>query len=62
MRFLRISPMQVVNLEQVTRVEAYEAHDVQYVTIFFTDGNSYRCTEDESSVLLPVIEKLCEKF
>lgn len=62
MRFLRISPMQVVNLEAISRVETYESHDIRYVTIYFVDGHSYRCTEDESTVLLPAMDRVTEKL
>ena len=61
MRYIRISPMQLINMETVTRIETYESHQVFYLTIFFVDGSSYRCTEDETSVLLPIVDKVTEK-
>ena len=61
MQIVRLSQFQFINLEMITRVEVYETDDIQYCTIHFTDGESYRCTEEETAALMPMIEKRTEE-
>ena len=61
MQIVRLSPFQFINLEQITRVEIYQTEETQYCTVHFTDGESYRCTEEETAALLPMIEKRTEE-
>lgn len=56
MNFVKLSETQLVNLDRVTRIEIFESEEVKYTTMHFVDGESYRCTEEESSVLLPHVE------
>lgn len=61
MQIVRLSPTQFINLELITRIEVYETDDIKYSTVHFTDGESYRCTEEETEALLPMIEKRTEE-
>lgn len=61
MHFIRISPTQLVNLEQVARVEINISGEIRYTTLYFLGGNSYRCTEEESEVLLPILKDVIQK-
>lgn len=62
MKFIRISPSEVINLDQVARVETYMTQEIRYITVYFTGGESYRCTEEESEQLMkhlgPLIDGL----
>lgn len=60
MKFIRISPSEVINLEQVARIETYIAQDIRYLTIHFIGGASYRCTEDESEQLMAHVKPMTD--
>jgi len=60
MKFLRLSGAQVVNVENINRFEVYEAQDIRYITIVFTGGESYRCTEEESTAFMRHMSSLVE--
>jgi len=61
MKYVRISQFQYLNLDAITRIEIYKTEDIRYCTVHFVDGEPYRCTEEESSVLLPMIDKRIEE-
>ncbi len=61
MHFVRISPTQLINLELITRIEIQSQGDVRYTTLHFTGEGSYRCTEEESEVLLPLLKEHIKK-
>jgi len=61
MHFVRISPTQMINLDMITRVEINVQGDIRYTTIYFTGEGSYRCTEEESEVVLPILKDQLEK-
>lgn len=61
MRFMRISPSEVVNLEQLTRIETYQTQEVSYLTLHFVGSETYRCTEEESEYLMKRIAPLIEE-
>jgi len=61
MLFVRISPTQLVNLELINRVEIQSQGDIRYTTVHFTGEGSYRCTEEESEVLLPILKEYIKK-
>jgi hypothetical protein len=58
LHFLKISTTQVINLDTISHIEIYETGEACYATLHFTSGQSYRCTEDETEVLVPYIEGL----
>lgn len=58
MKFVRISVSEVINLEAITRIETYRTQQISYITIHFTGGSSYRCTEEESEELLKHVRPL----
>ncbi len=60
MNFVKISDTQIVNLDLVTRVEIYMTQDIRYTTVFFTGGESYRLTEDESELLIRFLKPRLE--
>ncbi len=47
-------------MDEVTRIELYNNDDVTYASMHYTDGEHYRCTEEETAVLLPYLERLVQ--
>lgn len=60
MQIVRISSYQFVNLELITRIEVYETEESRYCTVHFTSGESYRCTEEETEALMPMVGRRLE--
>ena len=61
MQLVRISPTQIVNLDHVTHVEIFLADEAKYVSVHFTNGQSYRCDEEETDALLKAIDQAIGK-
>lgn len=61
MQFVRISPTQILNLDHVTHVEVFQADEVRYMSVHFSNGESYRCDEEETEALMAAVEKLLAK-
>lgn len=61
MHFVRISPTELINLDHVTRAEIFLADEVRYVSVHFSNGESYRCDEEETEALLDALEKVVAK-
>ena len=60
MKFVRLSNSNIVNLESIVRLEIYHTDLVTYATITFMTGESYRCTEEESAILIAEVIKSVE--
>jgi len=61
MQFVRISPTQILNLDHVTHVEIFLADEVRYMSVHFSNGESYRCDEEETEALVAALEKIVAK-
>jgi hypothetical protein len=62
MKLIQISPSQFINIEQLARVEITESRDLKYLVLYFTGGGTYRCTEEETEVFLPIVEDFARSF
>lgn len=62
MRLMQVSPSQYINLEYLTRVEIVESRDIKYTILHFSGAESYRCTEEETEELLPIIMDFARSF
>ena len=62
MRMMQISPTQYINLEYLTRVEIMESRDIKYAILHFTGVESYRCTEEETEEIIPIVKDFARVF
>lgn len=61
MQLVRISPTQIINLDHVTHAEIFLADEVRYMSVHFSNGESYRCDEEETEALIAAIDGLIGK-
>ena len=55
MRIVRISLSEYLNLDKETRMEVFASEDTRYMTVHMAGGGSYRCTEEETEVLMAYV-------
>ena len=61
MKFIQVSPMEIINMENVTHITINQMHDIAYTTLHFVGGQTYRCTEEESILVVKFLKDVATK-